>query len=144
MRDWEARTAIGAAARLRDRGIVGPLPDMAGECAELLAAWPADVMVFDWLFVGAAVAAEAAGVPSVALIHCPYPLPVKGVPPLFSGLGLKVGRLGAIRDGAFNGLTRRFSAKGLPVLNRVRAEHGLDPLPGGAMREHLHVVAAPH
>jgi MGT family glycosyltransferase len=128
VRDWEARTAIGAAARLRDRGIVGPMADMAGECTELLAAWPADVLVFDWLFVGAAVAAEAAGVPSVALIHCPYPLPVEGVPPLFSGLSPKAGRLGAIRDAAFNGLTRRFSAKGLPVLNRVRADHGLKPL----------------
>jgi UDP:flavonoid glycosyltransferase YjiC (YdhE family) len=128
VRDWEARTAIGAAARLRDRGIVGPMPDMAGECAELLAAWPADVLVFDWLFIGAAVAAEAAGVPSVALIHCPYPLPVEGAPPLFSGLAPKAGRLGELRDAAFNGLTRRFSAKGLPVLNRVRADHGLKRL----------------
>jgi MGT family glycosyltransferase len=128
VRDWEARTAIGAAARLRDRGVVGPLPDMAGECAELLAEWPADVLVYDWLFVGAAVAAEAARVPAVALIHCPYPLPVEGAPPLFSGLAPKAGRVGALRDAAFNGLTRRFSAKGLPVLNRVRAEHGLEPL----------------
>src|SRR4051795_795845 len=73
VRDWEARTALGAAARLRDRGIIGPLPHLAAECADLLAAWPADVVVFDWLFQGAAVAAEAAGVPAVALIHCPYP-----------------------------------------------------------------------
>src|SRR4051795_5316747 len=28
VRDWEARTAIGAAARLRDRGIIAPLPGM--------------------------------------------------------------------------------------------------------------------
>src|SRR3954454_4532450 len=61
VRDWEARSALGAAARLRDRGIVEPMPDMADECAELLASWPADVLMFDWLFVGAAVAAEAAG-----------------------------------------------------------------------------------
>jgi MGT family glycosyltransferase len=128
VRDWEARTALGAAARLRDRGIIGPLPDLAAECAELLAAWPADVVVLDWLFQGAAVAAEAAGVPAVALIHCPYPLPVKGAPPLFSGLAPRSGALGAIRDGAFNRFTTRFSAAGLPVLNRVRGEHGLKPL----------------
>jgi MGT family glycosyltransferase len=128
VRDWEARTAMGAAGRLRDRGIIAPLPDLARECAALLEAWPADVVVFDWLFQGAAVAAEAAGTPAVALIHCPYPLPVEGAPPLFSGLGPKAGVLGAARDRAFNAITRRFSAKGLPVLNQVRAEHGLAPL----------------
>lgn len=128
VRDWEARTALGAAARLRDRGVIAPLPDMARECAALLGAWPADVVVLDWLFAGAAVAAEATGTPAIALIHCPYPFPVEGAPPLFSGLGPKAGALGAVRDRAFNALTRRFSAKGLPTLNRVRAEHGLAPL----------------
>src|SRR3954468_24044520 len=122
VRDWEARTALGAAARLRDRGIVGPLPDMARECAALLEDWPGALVVFDWLFAGAGIAAEAAGTPAVALIHCPYPLPVEGAPPLFSGLSPKAGPLGAARDRAFNALTRRFSAKGLPTLNRARAE----------------------
>src|SRR4051794_25955482 len=98
VRDWEARSALGAAARLRDRGIIAPLPDAASECAALLEASPADVVVFDWLFQGAAVAAEAAGTPAVALIHCPYPLPVEGAPPLFSGLSPMAGRLGAARD----------------------------------------------
>src|SRR4051794_15223269 len=128
VRDWEARTALGAAARLRDRGIIAPLPGFTRECAALLEAWPADVVVFDWLFAGAAVAAEAAGAPGVALVHCPSPRPVEGAPPLFSGLSPKAGPLGAARDRAFNALTRRFSAKGLPVLNRARAELGLAPL----------------
>src|SRR3954453_11008228 len=128
VRDWEARTALGGAARLRDRGIIAPPPGVTRECAALLEARPADVVVFDWLFAGAAVAADAAGTPAVALVHCPYPLPVEGAPPLFSGLGPKAGALGALRDRAFNRITPRFSAKGLPVLNRVRAEHGLAPL----------------
>jgi MGT family glycosyltransferase len=36
--------------------------------------------------------------------------------------------LGAARDRLLNAMTRRFSAAGLPVLNDVRAEHGLRPL----------------
>ena len=36
------------------------------ECSSLLP--------IDWLLFGTALAAESAGLPSVALIHCPYPL----------------------------------------------------------------------
>ncbi len=127
VRDWEARTQLGAAKRMRD-GLITPLPDATGEMIELLDGWSADVVVFDWLFAGAAIAAERAGVPAVALVHCPYPLPARGAPPLFSGLKPMAGPLGAARDRLLNGVTRRFSAAGLPVLNDVRAEHGLTPL----------------
>ncbi len=127
VRDWEARTQLGAAKRMRD-GLITPLPDATGEMIELLDGWSADVVVFDWLFAGAAIAAERAGVPAVALVHCPYPLPARGAPPLFSGLKPMAGPLGAARDRLLNGVTRRFSAAGLPVLNDVRAEHGLSPL----------------
>jgi hypothetical protein len=41
----------------------------------------------NWMLPGAAVAAERAGLPALALVHCPLPLPVAGVPPL--GLGLR-------------------------------------------------------
>lgn len=127
VRDWEARTQLGAAKRMRD-GLITPLPDATGEMIELLDGWSADVVVFDWLFAGAAIAAERARVPAVALVHCPYPLPARGAPPLFSGLKPMEGPLGAARDRLLNGVTRRFSAAGLPVLNDVRAEHGLTPL----------------
>ncbi len=127
VRDWEARTPLGAAKRMRDAPIA-PLRDAVRENVEMLGDWGADVIVFDWLFIGAAVAAEHAGIPAVALVHCPYPLPVRGAPPLFSGLKPMGGPLGAARDGLLNAMTRRFSAAGLPVLNDVRAEHGLTPL----------------
>lgn len=128
IRDWEARTALGGAKRMRD-AVIAPVPDAAREIIGLLNGWNADVLVFDWLFVGAAVAAERVGVPAVALVHCPYPLPAPGAPPLFSGLRPMAGPVGAIRDRLLNGLMHRFSATGLPVLNEVRAEHGLAPLP---------------
>jgi len=107
---------------------IAPLRDAVRENVELLGDWGADVVMFDWLFVAAAVAAEHAGIPAVALVHCPYPLPVRGAPPLFSGQKPMAGRVGAARDGLLNVMTRRFSAAGLPMLNDVRAEHGLTPL----------------
>ena len=126
-RDWEARTPLGAAKRMRDAPIA-PLRDATRENLELLGDWSADVIVFDWLFIAAPVAAERVGVPAVALVHCPYPLPTRGAPPLFSGLSPMAGPLGAARDRLLNAMIRRFSAAGLPMLNDVRAEHGLTPL----------------
>ena len=127
IRDWEARTPLGAAKRMRDAPIA-PLRDAVRENVELLGDWGADVVVFDWLFIAAPVAAEHVGVPAVALVHCPYPLPVRGAPPLFSGQKPMGGLVGAARDRLLNAMTSRFSAAGLPMLNNVRAEHGLTPL----------------
>jgi MGT family glycosyltransferase len=127
IRDWEARTPLGAAKRMRDAPIA-PLRDAVRENVELLGDWGADVVVFDWLFIAAPVAAERAGIPAVALVHCPYPLPVRGAPPLFSGLKPMAGPLGVARDRLLNAMTSRFFAAGLPTLNDVRAEHGLAPL----------------
>jgi MGT family glycosyltransferase len=126
-RDWEARTPLGSAKRMRDPGIAN-LRDAAREDVALLGDWSADVVVFDWLFIAAAVAAERAGIPAVALVHCPYPLPARGAPPLYSGLRPMGGPLGDARDRLLSAMTRRFWAAGLPMLNDVRAEHGLTPL----------------
>src|SRR4051812_12663818 len=59
VRDWEPRTALGGAARFRDRGIIAPLADTASDVGEALREWPADAVLFDFLLLGAAVAAEA-------------------------------------------------------------------------------------
>ncbi len=53
---------------------------------------------------------------------------VECAPPLFSGLKPMGGPLGAARDRLLNAMTRRFTSAGLPMLNDVRAEHGLTPL----------------
>lgn len=84
--------------------------------------------MLDWMLPGAAVAAESAGVPAVALVHCPLPLLIDGVPPLGSGLQPMEGRLGVMRDRLLNRAARRLFAPGLPVLNQARAEQGLPPL----------------
>jgi len=128
IRDWEAHTRFGAGMRLLKNGLFAFVVSASRECAELLARWPADVVVFDWLLSGAAIAAEGAGVPAVALVHCPYPLPLDGMPPLFSGLSPMDGRLGAVRDRLLNRIATRLLAQGVPLLNKARAEQGLPPL----------------
>src|SRR6186997_427130 len=71
-RDWEVRSPLAAADRLRDAGYVEPLPGATEESAAAISGFAPDVVVFDFMLLGAAVAAEAAGVPAVALVHCPY------------------------------------------------------------------------
>jgi UDP:flavonoid glycosyltransferase YjiC (YdhE family) len=128
LRDWAAPNRYRAGMRLRDHGQLDLLPGIASECAGLLVGWPADAVVFDWVLIGAAVAAEAAGVPAAALVHCPYPMPIPGAPPLFSGAGWRGGSLGTVRNAALNRVFLRFSAAGLPLLNEVRRQHGLAAL----------------
>ncbi|MGA9876516.1 MAG: nucleotide disphospho-sugar-binding domain-containing protein [Solirubrobacteraceae bacterium] len=129
LRDWEPRTRMGAGRRLLRNGLFAFVLDVARECAELLDDWPADAVVLDWMLTGAAVAAEHADVPTVALVHCPYPLPLDGVPPLFSG-GLRpmLGPVGSARDSMLNFIAGRGLALGLPLLNKARTEQGLAPL----------------
>jgi len=128
LRDWEARTRFGASVRLIKNAVLPFVVNASRDCAELLDGWPADVVVMDWMLTGAAVAAEGASIPAVALVHCPYPLPVDGVPPLFSGLRPLDGRLGAGRDRLLNRFATRLLASGLPALNTARSEQRLEPL----------------
>lgn len=128
LRDWEARTRFGAGMRVLKNGLLPFVVNTSRDCAELLDGWPANVLVMDWMLTGAAVAAEGAGIPAVALVHCPYPMPLDGVPPLYSGLRPTGGRVGAVRDRLLNGIATRVLARGLPVLNKARSEQRLAPL----------------
>lgn len=128
LRDWETKTKAGAGIRLLKNGLLAFVVDPARDCAELLESHPADVVVWDWMLTGAAVAAEGAGIPSVALVHCPYPLPVDGAPPLFGGLRPMSGPLGLARDRLLNRFTTAGLGRGLGLLNKARSEQGLTPL----------------
>lgn len=129
LRDWEARTPIGARLRLLKNALFAFVGDVARDCADQLDAWPADVVAFDWMLTGAAIAAERASLPALALVHCPYPLSMRGAPPLFTGLAPMDGPLGALRDRLLGHASSRVLTRtGLPLLNRARAQHGLAPL----------------
>jgi MGT family glycosyltransferase len=80
------------------------------------------------MMIGGTIAAEAAGIPSAALVTTIYPLPAKGVPPFGPGLKPARGPLGRARDRAIHAFMNRTWQRGLPPVNAVRAANGLEPL----------------
>jgi hypothetical protein len=128
VRDFDARTPPGALAAIRDRVIFGPARAYAQDTmAELQRVRP-HVLAVDWCLAGAAVAGEAAGVPTALLMHANNPVPEPGKPP--PGFGFLPARsaLGRARDRAFTRVFRRLFGKGLPALNDARVALGLQPL----------------
>ncbi|GAA0951890.1 glycosyltransferase [Actinocorallia libanotica] len=127
IRDFEARTPLGEFARLRDRIVCGPAADYARDTLAELRAHPADVLVTEYVLLGALTAGEAAGVPVVSLATTVYPLPTPEGPPFGLGLSPATGPLGRLRDRILTGMTVKPWAKGLPALNAARTASGLPP-----------------
>ncbi|MDX6651335.1 MAG: hypothetical protein QOJ38_116 [Solirubrobacterales bacterium] len=130
IRDWEARTPIGAFARMRDRVMFGPSLRFARDVLAEIEREPADVVAWDFMLLGAGVAAERAGVPSAMLVHTVYPLPLEGVPPFGQGLMPAQGPLGRARDAVLARAFVRAFKPGLKALNATRRELGLEPAAG--------------
>ena len=86
------------------------------------------MVVFDWMLSGAAVAAQGAGVPAAALVHCPYPFPVQGCAATIQRPATDAGLLGATRDRAPQRCRRAPARTGLAAVNKARAEQALQPL----------------
>ena len=128
VKDWEVRNPISMLARIRDRLLAGPAGAMAADTAAELTDHVPDALVADYFLFGAMIPAQAAGLPVAALVPNIWSLPTRGAPPLGPGFPLARGRLGRSRDAILTALTNRVFAKGLPVLNAARAEHGLAPL----------------
>ncbi|MBR0663909.1 glycosyltransferase family 1 protein [Roseomonas hellenica] len=92
---------------------------------------PADLVVADFMLPGALAAAEAAGVPGVALAHTVPIRPAPGVPPYGPGWLPPAGALGALRDLLGQAaLERIWRRDGLPALNMARTALRLPPLRG--------------
>lgn len=128
IQDWAARTPLGASARVRDRVMAGTALAIARDVLAALEERPADVVVSDYLLLGAYLAAERASLPMAALIHHIYPLPAPGIPPFGLGLRPTRGAPGRVRDALLRGLFRRFYEAARPRLNAARGELGLAPL----------------
>jgi MGT family glycosyltransferase len=90
---------------------------------------PTDIVVADFVLFGALAAAEAAQIPSVALMHSVAMRPVPGLPPFGTGWQPGLGLSGKLRDAigrtVLNHLHRR---NGLAPLNDARAALGLTSL----------------
>jgi MGT family glycosyltransferase len=128
IKEWEARTPLGQFARARDRVMFGPAREFCRDVTEELDREPADLVVVDTLIPTALSGAEAAGRPTVLLMHGPYLMPRPGAPPTGSGFMPARGRLGRWRDQAASSLLMRVFRTGMPVLNQARAERGLAPV----------------
>jgi MGT family glycosyltransferase len=128
LRDWEVRSPLAAAQRLRDRLYVEPIPGTTEESAAALADFAPDVVLFDFMLLGAGIAAEAAGLPAVALVHCPYLLPTPGVPPYGLGLGWPRTAVGRALHGALRRAGSRQFRSVTAAVNEQRALRDLAPL----------------
>jgi MGT family glycosyltransferase len=122
LRDWEARTPMGAFARMRDNLMFGPAARFADEVLAAVERERPSAAVIDYMLTGAAAGARRACVPAVGLVHNVYPLPVDGVPPFGMGLSPARGPVGRLRDRALGRVALRPFAVGLDALNRVRCD----------------------
>lgn len=129
IKEWETRTPLGQFARVRDRVMFGPAREFCRDVIEELDREPADlVVVVDTLIPTALSGAEAAGCPSVLLMHGPYVMPRPDAPPPGTGFMPARGPLGRGRDRAAVALMMRVFRTGMPAFNQARAEFGLAPV----------------
>jgi UDP:flavonoid glycosyltransferase YjiC (YdhE family) len=128
VKDWQARSPMAAFARLRDQLMFGPAELFARDLLNEHARQPAHAVVAEMLMPGAFLGAQAAGLPSAALVTTINPLPTPGRPPFGPGFAPARTSLGRVRDRVVAGLGRRSWDRGLPTLNEARATLGLAPL----------------
>jgi hypothetical protein len=128
IRDWDARTPLGAFAAARDGLMIGPAALFAADVRAELARRPADVVVANLFLFGAQIGGEAEGVPTATLVPNLLSLPGWGTPPLGPGFAPARGPLGRLRDRAVGRLMSATFDRGLDRLNEARREHGLGPV----------------
>ena len=128
LRDWEVKSPPAMIGRLRDRLFIGPSLAQAQDVRDELARFPADVIVTSEMLFGPMAAAEAAGIPCVALSANVYLFPRAGVPPFGPGLMPSSTLVGRVRDWAINTIAMRTFARGTAAFNETRRALGLDPV----------------
>lgn len=128
VRDWDAENVMKAFVQTLDRIVCGPAARFAADTLAVLAEHPADVVLVDMMLLGGALAAESAQLPHAFLVPNISVRPAKGVPALGPGFLPARGPLGRLRDSVVRHVSMRMWAKGLPAINRARAELALPPV----------------
>jgi MGT family glycosyltransferase len=126
--DYEAKRDIDRLRRgIHDMIARGPLERV--DLRRAIAETQPDLLIIDINAYGAAIAAQASGLPWAISIPSLLAVPGKGIPPY--GLGMKPmrGPLGRARDVLLTRvLIHQYGKAMLPGLNRMRAEEGLPGL----------------
>ena len=129
IRDWELKTPMQLFERLIDTQFIGPAPGYIADVRAAIEDRAPDVVLCSQFAFGAMLAAEAEGVPFAVLMPNAYLLPAEGMPPFGLGLRPARGAAGRVRDRVIGGFTQRlWDKKGLPGLNLLRGELGLEPI----------------
>jgi MGT family glycosyltransferase len=128
-RDWECKYPWQLVDRIAKTLIIGPAANYAHDVSDAINRHRPDVVICSMFCVGGMVAAEAAGIPFVALFANVYPLPADGLPPFGTGLRPARGPLGRSRDRVLNRVSEYlWDASGLSQLNALRRQYGLAPV----------------
>lgn len=127
IRDFEARTPLGATARLRDRLLVGAAPAFAIDTVTEIRREPTDAVISENLLLGSQIAAAGAGVVSISIVPNIYPGRVPGVPPFGLGLDPRDDWVGRARDRFAAMLATRLWDKRIADVNRLLADYGQPP-----------------
>lgn len=128
MGDWKSRTPLGALDRTMKNVIFGPSRIVAQATRLALDSEATDVLAADVLMPGALAAAEAAGIPRVAIFHMPEYLPGPGRPAAGPGFRPREDLIGRLRDGLLTTLFLRVVGKYVDSFNAARRDLGLPQL----------------
>lgn len=128
LRDWELKNPMALFKKMLDVFVCGPADRFAADVLAIHAQHPVDVVLADFIMLGAQIAAEAANLPCAVLTPNINMRPAKGVPPVGIGFMPATGPLGRLRDALFTRFGNSLWRKGLPALNRARTGVGLAPI----------------
>ena len=107
---------------------IAAINEYAEDVKAAITASSVDIIVTDYILIGAYIAAEAADIPSASFVPTVYPLPAPGLPPFGSGFSPAKGLIGKIRDSAVNFLLQRLWNMNLKGLNKTRIRFDLYPV----------------
>lgn len=128
IKDWEVSNPLSLLKRAQDRFMAGPAGRYARDTLRTIATTRPDAVLADSMLFGSMAAAEAAALPTVALMPNIWMLPTPGAPSFGPGFAPARSPLGRGRDAIMRAGARHLFDKGKQALNAARAEMGLAPL----------------
>ncbi len=128
IKDWETTNPLVLLKRARDGLIASPAAEYAADTAEQIEIFRPKAVVTDAFLFGSMIAAQAAKLPTVALIPNIWIIPTPGTTPMGPGFPYPKTALGRGRDTAMRAVINRLFRAGLPAINAARSSYGLAPL----------------